>query len=64
MGVQEVVMGVGHSDYGGAAGVMLPHRIINYVNGFAIAESRYDSVVVNANLDQNVFTVNHQAAGK
>jgi hypothetical protein len=55
---------VGYSDYGGAAGVMLPHRIINYVNGVAIAESRFDSVVVNRDLDQNVFNVNQEAAGE
>ena len=60
MGPQEVIMGVGYRDYREVAGVMLPHRIINYVNGNAIAESRYDTVDVNAELDQNSFNIDHQ----
>jgi hypothetical protein len=64
MGPQEVIMGVGYRDYRAVAGVMLPHRIINYVNGNAIAESRYDTVKVNAELDQNTFNIDHQAIVK
>ena len=63
-GSREVIMGVGYGDYREVAGVMLPHRIINYVNGNAIAESRYDTVVVDAELDQNSFTIDPQAIAK
>ena len=42
---------------------MLPHRLINFVNDQGIAESRFDSVTVNA-VDQNSFAVEPQAAGK
>jgi len=64
MGAREVIMGVGYGDYRAVAGVMLPHRIINYVNGNAIAESRYDTVKVNVEMDQNTFNINHQAIVK
>jgi len=64
MGSQEVIMGVGYKDYRMVAGVMLPHRIINYVNGNAIAESRYDTVKVNGELGQNIFNLDQQAIGK
>jgi hypothetical protein len=57
-------MGVGYKDYRMVAGVMLPHRIINYVNGNAIAESRYDTVKVNGELGQNIFNLDQQAIGK
>ena len=60
VGAQEVVMGVGYGDYREVAGVMLPHRIINYVNGNAIAESRYETVSVNAALDKDFFNINYQ----
>jgi hypothetical protein len=61
---QEITMGVSYSDYRAVTGVMLPHRIINYVNGNAIAESRYDTVEVNVVLDQNIFNISHQALVK
>ncbi len=48
MGSREVIMGVVYGDYRRVVDIMLPHRIINYVNGAAIAESLYDSVIVNA----------------
>ncbi|MFC1837311.1 hypothetical protein ACFLYW_01355, partial [Thermodesulfobacteriota bacterium] len=51
MGKNEVVMGVGYRDYKKVNDVMLPSRIINYVNGKAIAESRYDAVQLNVELD-------------
>ena len=60
MGSREVIMGVGYSDYREVAGVMMPHRIVNYVNGNAIAESRYDTVTVNPELDRNSFNIDHQ----
>ena len=63
-GGQEVVMAVGYGDYRKVAGVMLPYRIINYVNGNAIAESSYDTVVVNAELEQNAFTLEPQKVVK
>ena len=59
-GSQEVIMGVGYEDYREVAGVMLPYRIINYVNGNVIAESFYDRVAVNAELERDVFTVNNR----
>jgi hypothetical protein len=62
MGSQEVVMGVGYSDYRQVSGVMLPHRIINYVNGNVIAESRYDTVAVNTELDNDFFSIGGQQA--
>jgi hypothetical protein len=64
MGSREVVMGVSYGDYRQVADIMLPHRIINYVNGNAIAESLYDSVIVNAELDTNTFKIDHQAMAK
>jgi hypothetical protein len=64
MGTQEVVMGIVYEDYKSVAGVMLPHRIINFVYGNAIAESRYDTVRVNAELDQNTFNINQQTIVK
>ena len=57
MGDRQVIMAVGYSDYHEVSGVMLPHRIVNYVDGNAIAESRYDTVAVNPELDQNTFTL-------
>ena len=63
-GPREIVMGVGYSDYRAVAGVMLPHRIVNYVNGTAIAESRYDTVVVNADLDPHSFDIDPRPTGK
>jgi hypothetical protein len=63
-GPREVVMGVGYEDYREVSGVMLPHRIINFVNGTAIAESRYVTVAVNAELDQNSFAVEPLAVVK
>ena len=63
-GSREVIMGVGYGDYREVAGVMLPHRIINFVNGNAIAESRYDTVAVNAELAQNSFAIAPQAVVK
>ena len=54
---RQVSMGVGYSDYQEVSGVMLPHRIINYVNGNTIAESHYDKVAVNPELGQDVFTI-------
>lgn len=57
MGDRQVIMAVGYADYHEVSGVMLPHRIINYVNGIAIAESRYDTVTVNPELDRNTFTI-------
>ena len=64
MGPRAVIMGVGYSDYRQVAGVMLPHRIVNYVNGNAIAESLYDTVAVNTALDKNAFTMDQQAISK
>ena len=64
MGPQEVVMGIVYEDYQSVAGVMLLQRIINFVNGNAIAESRYDTVRVNAELDQNTFNIDQQATVK
>ena len=63
-GSREVVMGVVYGDYRRVADIMLPHRIINYVNGAAIAESLYDSVIVNAELNSNIFKIDHQAIAK
>jgi hypothetical protein len=63
-GGREVAMGVGYGDYREVGGVMLPYRIINYVNGKAIAESRYDTVAVNAELDANYFSLDSQALVK
>jgi len=57
MGKNEVEMGVGYGDYRKVDGVMLPFRIINYVNGVAIAESRYDTVLVNSPLAQEAFDI-------
>lgn len=57
---REVIMGVGYRDYRRVNGVMLPHRIINYVNNNVVAESSYDSVAVNRVLDSDVFTVDRQ----
>jgi len=57
MGKNEVQMGVGYGDYRKVDGVMLPYRIINYVNGVAIAESRYDTVLVNSRLDPGTFDI-------
>lgn len=59
--LKEVIMGVGYRDYRMVSGIMLPHRIINYVNGNAIAESRYDTVKVNEELGQNSFTIEQEA---
>jgi hypothetical protein len=56
MGNHEVVMGAGYSDYRTINGVMLPFRIVNYVNGTPIAESRYDSVKVNVSLKPDTFS--------
>lgn len=58
VGNQEVFMGVGYRDYRKVNGVMLPHRIINYVNKNAVAESRYETLAVNRKLDRDFFTVN------
>ena len=63
-GPREVVMGVGYEDYREVSGVMLPHRIINFVNGAAIAESRYVTVAVNPELEQNSFAVEPQTVVK
>ena len=63
-GGRKVSMGVGYGDYREVAGVMLPYRIINYVNGKDIAESRYDFVGVNTGLDQNYFSLDSQAVVK
>jgi len=63
-GPLEVLMGVGYDDYREVTGVMLPHRIINFVYDQGIAESRFDSVTVNAELDQNSFAVESLTAGK
>ena len=60
VGSREVIMGVGYRDYKQVSGVMLPHRIINYVNGIAIAESRYDTVTVNTELNGDFFTIGGQ----
>lgn len=56
IGDRQVIMAVGYSDYRQVSGVMLPYRIINYVNGHAIAESRFDKVAVNPELGPNTFT--------
>ena len=64
MGAREIVMGVDYSDYRKVSGFMLPHRIVNYVNGNAVAESLYDKVAVNVALDPNVFSVNQPATLK
>jgi len=56
-GSGKVVMGVGYGDYREVAGVMLPHQIINFVNGMAIAESRFDTVQVNTELDAKAFDI-------
>ena len=63
-GPREVLMGVGYDDYRDVSGVMLPYRIINFVNDQGIADSRFETVTVNAQLDQNSFAVEHQAAVK
>ena len=57
MGKNEVQMGVGYGDYRKVDGVMLPYRIINFVNGVAIAESRYDTVQVNSRLAPETFDI-------
>ena len=57
MGENEVVMGIAYWDYREVSGVMLPHKIINYVNGTAIAESSYDTVLVNPQLDPKTFEI-------
>jgi hypothetical protein len=62
VGNQEVIMGVGYRDYRKVNGVMLPHRIINYVNNNVVAESSYDSVAVNRVLAPYLFTVARQPA--
>jgi len=36
---------------------MLPHLIINYVNGRAVAKSLYDAVMVNSKLDPEPFSL-------
>ena len=64
MGKNKVVMGIGYYDYRKVDGVMLPHRIINYVNGMAIAESRYDSVQVNAQIDPKSFYMDEQTIAR
>lgn len=64
LGSSEVVMGVVYQDYRSVGGVMLPHRITNYVNGLAIAESRYESVQVNVPLAPEFFSSAPQPAGK
>ena len=56
MGSHGVVMGVGYSDYRKVNGVMLPFRLVNYVNGRPIAESNYGSVEVNVSLNPDTFT--------
>lgn len=61
VGKHEVIMGVAYRNYKKVGGVMLPHRIINYVNGKTVAESSYDSVLVNAELDPKSFLVGHHA---
>lgn len=57
-GGQEVIMGVGYGDYREVSGLMLPHQIINFVNDNPIAESRYDTVAVNVELDKDTFITN------
>ena len=57
MGGNAVLMGVGYDEYRRVGGVMLPHRVINFVNGVAIAESRYDSVQVNVQMAPDFFSV-------
>ena len=54
-GSRKIIMAVGLGDYRDVGGVKLPYRIVNYVNGIAIAESRYDSVTVNADLAPDAF---------
>ncbi|MGW8286776.1 MAG: hypothetical protein ACWGOD_00945 [Desulfobulbales bacterium] len=49
-------MGVGYSDYRKINGVMLPFRIVNYLNGTPIAESRYDTVQINTILPPETFS--------
>ena len=56
----EVVMGVGYGDYREISGIMLPHRLINFVNGNPIAESRYDTIAVNVQLSPDTFAVKPQ----
>ncbi|MFC1844313.1 hypothetical protein ACFLZ5_05930 [Thermodesulfobacteriota bacterium] len=60
-GSREVMMGVDYGDYREVAGVMVPHRIINFVNGIAIAESRFDTVQVNVDLDPGAFYIDPQS---
>jgi len=57
MGKNVVQMGVGYGDYRMVDGIMLPHQIINYVNGVAIAESRFDTVLVNSRLAPETFDI-------
>ena len=57
MGGHEVQMGVGYGDYRRVEGVMLPHRIVNYVNGMAIADSRYENVRINSPLNPETFDI-------
>jgi hypothetical protein len=64
IGENEVVMSVGYRDYKKVNDVMLPFRIINYVNGKAIAESRYDSVQLNVELDSKSFDMGRHTTGK
>jgi len=63
-GGRQVIMAVGYGDYREVAGVMLPYRIVNYVNGNDIAESRFDFVGVNRELDENYFAIEDQEVGK
>ena len=56
MGNHEVEMGVVYSDYRKINGLMLPFRIVNYVNGTPIAESRYDTVQINTVLPPETFS--------
>jgi len=49
-------MGVGYSDYRKINGVMLPFRIVNYLNGTPIAESCYDTVQINTILPPETFS--------
>lgn len=59
MGTSEVIMGVGYRDYKEVNGVMLPSRIINYVNGKVIAKSRYHNLLLNISLDSKSFDMDN-----
>jgi hypothetical protein len=47
---------VDYGDYRPVAGVMLPHRIVNYAGGMEIARTVFDQVEVNKPLDPRIFS--------